>query len=188
MTTSSEGRAEGRVSLKHESEGNERVARIYEAFIARRGVVPNMFKVWAHVPGLLETVAPMSWAMLSEGALPAYYKELLAARVSLVECCEYAEKAHQKLAAARGATAEQIASLNGPQQGPFTHQQKVGFAYVERILHGGTAVDDALFATVKKHFTEAEIVELTAVATGMLFLTRFINTLHIPLTPPGVQG
>jgi AhpD family alkylhydroperoxidase len=185
MTTSTEVR----ISLKQTAEGNERVAQIYEALVARRGIVPNMFKAWAHVPALLETVAQMSWAMLDSGALPGSYKELLAVRVSILEGCEYGVKAHQRLGAAKGATPEQIATLDGPQRGPFTQREKLGFAYAERILQGGTAVDDTLFAAVKTHFTEAEVVELTAVATGILFLTRFIDTLRIPVTPaPGAPA
>lgn len=171
-----------RISLKQSSDGNERVAKIYRALIERRGVVPNMFKLWAHAPALLETAAPFSWAMLGDGALPGFYKELIATRVSLVEACEYGVKAHEKLALAKGATPEQISALEGPQQGPFTEREKLGFAYAERILNGPAAVDDAFFATVKQQFTEAEIVELTAVAAGLLLFTRFINTLRIPVT------
>jgi AhpD family alkylhydroperoxidase len=177
-----------RISLKQSSEVNDRVAKIYEAFIERRGVVPNMFKVWAHAPALLETAAPFSWALLGDGALPGFYKELIATRVSLLEECEYGVRAHEKLALNKGATAEQVAAMDGPQQGPFTAREKLGFAYAERVLHGSATVDDTDFEALKEQFTEAEIVELTAVAAGLLFFTRFINTLRIPITQAATEA
>jgi AhpD family alkylhydroperoxidase len=173
-----------RISLRQTSDGNETVAHIYDAFLARRGVVPNMFKTWAHVPALLETAAPFSWAIFAEGALPGFYKELVGTRIARLEGCEYAAKAHQALALAKGATEDQVAALDGPAQGPFTAREKLGFSYAEHVWRG--TVDDESFAVARNEFTEAEIVELTAVVAGLLCFMRFITTLEIPLTPrPG---
>ena len=44
----------------------------------------------------------------------------------------------------------------------FSPMERVALEYAERITTTGQKVDDALFAELKKHFTEAQIVELTA--------------------------
>jgi alkylhydroperoxidase family enzyme len=44
----------------------------------------------------------------------------------------------------------------------FSATERVALEYAERVTSTGQKVDDALFAELRKHFSEAEIVELTA--------------------------
>jgi alkylhydroperoxidase family enzyme len=44
----------------------------------------------------------------------------------------------------------------------FSPVERVALEYAERVTITGQKVDDALFAELKRHFGEAEIVELTA--------------------------
>src|SRR6266404_3044477 len=85
-------------------------AALYDALLAQRGVVPNMFKVLAYSPGIAQGVAGFLRALLSDGALTGWYKELVAVRVSILLESEYAVTAHKASAAKKGATGEQIAS------------------------------------------------------------------------------
>lgn len=175
-----------RLRLLERSEVAPEAAAIYDALIQRRGVVPNMFRVWAHVPALIQQVAPLSWALLDDGALTGRYKELISVYVSRLAGCEYGCKAHEVQALRKGATAAEVAALTGPgldpEQGPFTPAERLGFAYAGRIRQSAAAVDDDFFETLRQHFTEPQIVELTATVTALIFLTRFIDTLRIPTT------
>ena len=51
--------------------------------------------------------------------------------------------------------------------------------YAERITYTDRQVDDALFAELKKHFTEAQIVELTAAIALENFRSKFNPTLGV---------
>ena len=51
--------------------------------------------------------------------------------------------------------------------------------YAERITYTDQKVDDALFARVKKHFNEPQIVELTAAVALENFRSKFNPTLGI---------
>lgn len=51
--------------------------------------------------------------------------------------------------------------------------------YAERITYTDQQADDALFAEVKKHFTEAQIVELTAAVALENFRSKFNPTLGV---------
>jgi len=175
-----------RIGLLERSEVAPEAAAVYDALIQRRGVVPNMFRVWAHVPALLNQVAPLSWALLDDGALTGRYKELISIYVSRLAGCEYGCKAHEVQALRKGATAAEVGAVTAgldPEQGPFTSAERAGFAYAGRVWQGAAAVDDDFFAMLRQHFTEAQIVELTATVTALIFLTRFIDTLRIPTTP-----
>jgi len=175
-----------RIRLLERSEVAPEAAAIYDALIQRRGVVPNMFRVWAHVPALINLVAPLSWALLDDGTLTGRYKELISIYVSRLAGCEYGCKAHEVQALRKGATAAEVEALTAskldPEQGPFTPAERVGFAYAARVCQSAAAVDDDFFGMLRHHFTEAQVVELTATITALIFLTRFIDTLRIPTT------
>jgi alkylhydroperoxidase family enzyme len=61
----------------------------------------------------------------------------------------------------------------------FTPMERAALEYAERITTTGQKVDDALFAELKKHFTEAEIVELTAAIAMENFRSKFNPPLGI---------
>ena len=51
--------------------------------------------------------------------------------------------------------------------------------YAERITYTDRKVDDAFFAELKKHFTEAQIVELTAAIALENFRSKFNPALGV---------
>ena len=61
----------------------------------------------------------------------------------------------------------------------FSEAERVALEYAERITYTDRKVDDALFAEVKKHYTEAQIVELTAVVALENFRSKFNPTLGV---------
>jgi len=61
----------------------------------------------------------------------------------------------------------------------FSPAERVALEYAERITYTDRQVDDALFAELKKHFTEAQIVELTAAIAMENFRSKFNPPLGI---------
>jgi len=61
----------------------------------------------------------------------------------------------------------------------FSEAERVALEYAEAITYTDRQVDDALFAQVKKHFTEAQIVELTAIVALENFRSKFNPPLGI---------
>ncbi len=55
----------------------------------------------------------------------------------------------------------------------FSPMERVALEYAERITTTGQRVDDALFAELRKHFTEGQIVELTAAIAMENFRSKF---------------
>jgi uncharacterized peroxidase-related enzyme len=174
---------EARVPLLERDGVPAEVAVLYDRLYADRGVVPNMFKALANAPELVLGIAALLKPLMAEGALKGWYKELIATRVAALNECEYCVSAHRFLAVKRGATPEQVASLDAFETGPFTEKEKAGFRYAT-LLHGsGNNVDVAAFAELSANFSLQEIVELTAVAAAFEFFPRFNSALQIPITP-----
>ena len=174
---------DARVPLVEQGEAAAEVAELYARLLADRGVVPNMFKALANVPGLARGIAALLKPLMGEGALAGWYKELIASRAAWLNDCAYCVSAHRYLAGQRGATAAQIAGYEAFEEGPFTEKEKAGFRYAEVLHAGGNAVDDAAFAAASRHFDAREMVELTAVAAAFEFFPRFNSALRIPVTP-----
>ena len=61
----------------------------------------------------------------------------------------------------------------------FSPMERAALEYAERITTTGQKVDDALFAELRKHFSEAEIVELTAAIAMENFRSKFNPPLGI---------
>jgi alkylhydroperoxidase family enzyme len=61
----------------------------------------------------------------------------------------------------------------------FSPMERAALEYAERITTTGQKVDDALFAELKQHFTDAEIVELTAAIAMENFRSKFNPPLGI---------
>ena len=61
----------------------------FEAFVAERGKVPNLFRVAAHAPRITATLATHMKAVMGPGEVPVLLKELLSTRVSHINLCDY---------------------------------------------------------------------------------------------------
>jgi alkylhydroperoxidase family enzyme len=69
--------------------------------------------------------------------------------------------------------------LNWRESKVFSPMERVALEYAERITYTDQQVDDALFAEVRKHFSEAQIVELTAAVAFENFRSKFNPTLGV---------
>ena len=55
----------------------------------RGGVVPNLFRVAAHRPEIVETLYAHMKAVMGKGTVPKLLKELISVRVSQINGCVY---------------------------------------------------------------------------------------------------
>ena len=69
--------------------------------------------------------------------------------------------------------------LSWRDSGLFSPMERLALEYAERITTTGQKVDDAFFAELRKHFTEAQIVELTAAVAMENFRSKFNPPLGI---------
>jgi alkylhydroperoxidase family enzyme len=61
----------------------------------------------------------------------------------------------------------------------FSASERVALEYAERVTHTDRKVDDAFFAEVRKHFTEAQIVELAFAVALENFRSKFNPALGV---------
>jgi alkylhydroperoxidase family enzyme len=69
--------------------------------------------------------------------------------------------------------------LNWRDSKRFSAAERLALDYAERITYTDRQVDDGFFTELKKHFTEAQIVELTAAVALENFRSKFNPPLGI---------
>ena len=75
---------------------------------------------------------------------------------------------------------ERLAAVANWRDSPlFSDAERVALEYAERMTITGQNVDDALFARLKQHYSESQIVELTAAIALENFRSKFNPALGI---------
>ena len=159
------------------------LAAVYDALLKQRGVVPNMFKTVANTPHLALSFAALLKALLSDGALPGWYKELIATRMSVLLGSVYAVAAHSLSAKQKGASEQQIAATKTDfEKSPFSEAEKMGLRCADRLHHSAADIDDDFYAKLKSVYNDQQIIELIATASAFELFPRFVDALRIPIT------
>ncbi len=177
-------RAKTRIPMLEREQVSPELAALYDVLLKQRGVVPNMFKTVANHPNFALAFAAFLKSLLSDGALPGWYKELLAMRISVLVGSAYAVSAHSLSARQKGASEQQIAAAKGDfEKGPFTEAEKLGLRCADRLHHSASGIDDDFFSKLKSVYNDQQIIELIAAASAFELFPRFVDALRIPLTP-----
>ena len=87
------------------------------------------------------------------------------------------------MARRQGWTDEQLRDLaNFEQRSDFTAAEKAALRFAERMTLDSHTVDDELWAGLRRHFEEGEVVELAAVIGLFNYFNRFNNALRMEPT------
>ncbi|MGH7392414.1 MAG: carboxymuconolactone decarboxylase family protein [Candidatus Rokuibacteriota bacterium] len=79
-----------------------------------------------------------------------------------------------------GASEEKVRQVERAAESPlYDERERAAVAYAEAMTVTGQRVSDDLFARARKHFSEAEVVELTAAVALENFRSKFNTALGI---------
>lgn len=178
-----------RISRLDRSEVTPEMASLYDKVFARRGNVPNMFRVMAHRPEIFTTMQAHFDAVLNTGTVSTKLKELIIVRTSQMNVTPYCLASHTILAKRLGWTDEQLANLaDWPHRDDFTPGEKAALRLAETVTRDALSVSDEHFADLLNYYTEGEIVELLCAIGLFNYFNRFNNALKMEPTKPGEGG
>lgn len=114
--------------------------------------------------------------MRSDGLLPAKLKELVRLRIARLNTCRYCLGSLSPLAAKQGVTDTHIAELEHRPAGLFTDQELAAFDLAEALWTSAAAAgkDTGLRERMRKHFTDAQLLELVWAIAMYIGLGRMI--------------
>ena len=81
-----------------------------------------------------------------------------------------------------GVSDEAISGLNDPERFPFPPEQGVALRFADAITDGPAGVSDELFAELRRHWSEPQIVEIACVIGLFNYFNRFNNALKMEIT------
>ncbi len=156
------------------------LAAPYEQFAAQYGPFANQVAVFAHVPAALRHLMPMLMELRAAATLPKRYLELAIVAVSKLNECDYCVAHHAPFLLPEGISAAGVARVLDYADHPeFDAVDRLVVEYAIAAWTHPHRLRDALFARLREHFSEAQIVELTLRITLCGFFNRFNDALQI---------
>ena len=142
---------------------------------------PAFVEVFATNPDMLEFVmGPFYAGVFFGGRVEQRYKQLVRLKLSLLHGCRTCNKQNVPGALAAGITQAQVDAMDDFENGPFTAADKAVLAYASEVALTNAAgrMTPALYARLRSHFTEADLLELgvtMAVISGMAKLSFVLD-------------
>jgi len=173
-----------RVPLVEERDHPELVESIAKIKGARGGRLINIYRLMLHSPALANAWFDLNQAVRYGTEIDGQSRELAVIRVAVLNDVEYVQRAHGPAYALKeGLTPEQVTALaNWQASNLFSDQQRALLAYTDAMTRE-IDVADAVFAEVRKYFTERQTVELTMLIGAYNMLTRFLKALKVDPEP-----
>ena len=171
----------------------ENVGAIMEERFAlqrKRGSEPlNLHLVQGHAPELSKAKGEFTWLLRNDTTLGRRLLELTILRTAYVIDCPYELDHHVPLGRQAGLTDKQIAGLQDWRQHAslFDDRERALLAFIDGLCNKGQ-VDDATYATLAKHFTAKEIVEVCYCATSYYANGMFVKAMQIEIDAPHVKA
>lgn len=144
----------------------------------REGVPrPESQAIRAHVPELLKTFTAAWMTSFANGVLDHGIKELCRVYVSKTVDCGYCAGQRSMAAGADESHYEDL--LRYAQSDRYTDREKTALAYADAVVWDSNLADDRLWDSLRRHFTEPEIVELGFFVAFTSGQQRWIKTLRL---------
>jgi alkylhydroperoxidase family enzyme len=157
----------------------------FEFFVGTLGFVPNSVLTMQRKPKLVKALAALNGAAMDpQGEIDLCFKRLVGHFASRAAGCQYC-MAHTVLGAKNfGVSEAKLAALWDYATSPlYTDAERVALEFAAAAALVPNAVTDELFARLRRHWNETQIVELLGVIALFGFLNRWNDTMATPLEP-----
>lgn len=157
------------------------------------GRVANAVRVAGHSPKAAQPLIGFLVAALRyevTGVLELRIKTLVIFKTSMLNGCNYCIGHNTALGRSIGFEDHEIAAIEGDYQNSdlFTPAEKAAMAWAEYLTERTYRQHPEAMPALKKHFTEAQIVEITMVSGFFNFWNRFVDGLQVDLETEHMVG
>jgi uncharacterized peroxidase-related enzyme len=154
------------------------VAGIYEQYATGYGPFRNQAAVFAHVPSAVEHIMGLLLELKQQRNLNWRYVELAVVVTSKLNACHYCVAHHTQPLKIEGLSDAAIHML------PALHEEldevdRLVVAYTVAVTTYPQRIPEEMFDALRRHFSEAQIVELTLRIALCGFFNRFNDALQI---------
>jgi len=139
-------------------------------------------RLWSRLPRAF-LMLTLLYRALDRAASPIDpgLRALVQVRVSQINWCAFCVDLNGAAALERLVAPEKLAALGDFERSRlYAERERAALAYAEGMTDPARGVDNALFARVRKHFTEQETLELTALIAFQNLSSKFNAALAVP--------
>jgi uncharacterized peroxidase-related enzyme len=123
----------------------------------------------------------LTYAKGMNGTVDKMLGELINLRVSQINQCAYCMERHARALREGGQSNARVDTVVGWYLSPhFTDPERAALAWAEAVSHASDSrVPDQAFQELKKHFSDAQISDLTFIASTMNALNRLTISMRL---------
>ena len=138
--------------------------------------------LWGRIPRAFLTLTLLYRSLdRADSPLDPVLRSLIQVRISQINGCAFCVDLNSAAVLERHGSAEKLAVLpDYASSALFSGRERSAIGYAEAVTDSSRRVDDALFAGLREHFTEQEIVELTALVAFQNMSSKFNSALGVP--------
>ena len=170
-------------------DSNPDLAEYFAKLAARNGYLPNSQLTMQRRPKLVKAFAQLSAAVWDpEGSVDLGFRRLVGHVASRAAGCQYCMAHTAGHALHSGIDAAKLAAVWEYRTSPlFNAAERAALDVALAAGQVPNEVTDAMFAELRKHWNEGEVVEIVAVIALFGFLNRWNDTMATPLESEPVE-
>jgi AhpD family alkylhydroperoxidase len=133
---------------------------------AARGTGIEPLEIWAREPKMMRGMGKFQQAVRKAHAVDERTKNLVELKGAQLIGCEFCVDLGSQICRNSGLSDDELLALPRYRQSDlFTDREKTALDYAVAVMRTPVEVTDELFARMKEHFTDEQIVEITALLT-----------------------
>jgi AhpD family alkylhydroperoxidase len=146
------------------------------------GTPVNLYRALGNHPALTAAWTEFANAIRHDSKTPRALRELMILRTAQIAHSEYEWAHHLRMARKAGVSEAKIAVLaDWRASKEFDAKERAAIALTEAIM--ACNVTDAVHAEVKRHFSDAEFVELSLTASFYAMVSRMLDSMRVEMDP-----
>ena len=140
----------------------------------------GLMRYWAHTPEIVGGLVAFSGALKQNRTLPERLVELVRLRVAFFNQCRSCMAIRYTDAINDGLTEDMVCSLERPEEAEgLSDAERAAVCFGELMATDHLRIDDEVYADLKQHFSQAQIVELGMVVAFFVGFGRLAATYHM---------
>lgn len=168
--------------LSHET-ADVHAAAILKEIETAFGMVPNLFRTYAHHPPLLEANWNKVKAVMMQGSLNRKLKETIALMVSKDKSCLYCVAAHTIALKSIGVGDDEVKAIeDNPDNTGFSDKEKALIKFTRKANASPLKITDDEFEAVQAAgASDGEIIEALGVMEVFTSFNKFLDSLQVEI-------
>ena len=142
----------------------------------------NLTRTMVWNPGILRRWLPYGGKLLAGGKLPVRVREIVILKVGFALRSDYEWSQHVPISLAAGLSKTEIWALAGDGSAEWSETEQAVIDAVDELRAAGK-IADRTWSVLRRHFSEAQLVELPLLAGAYTGLAYLLNSFEVEVEP-----